>query len=509
MAIRLFGPAEGGVKMKQESEDELIAFLCLKDPDKDANRFWQILTDQYQDPTDSAWRAAWAGFFFPGSVDFAESTFREGSDFTGTEFANQASFRNATFDDEVVLSDASFAGEADFRGATFVADAVFNNTRFGGRALFGGATFRRRARFGSAVFAKETRFRKVTFGGNASFGRATFAGDAVFEVSRFLGHANFGNAAFSTLAAFGWSTFEADAKFGRARFGLDADFHRVTFHGPADFSGAEVLRCLFSQAVIESELVLDFTVLDGGVVEFRDVVNRAKAKAGAPGTGPLLRFGPMSLAKIELHSMDPSQIRLNEATDIERLSLYGVTWPRFGDGYRIADENDMRDGVGENPPAPEETERLYRGLRKNLEDRGDRVGAHGWYFAEMEVGRRYSDSTFTKNARRFYWLTSGYGLSASRAFLAFLLAAILTFVLFMIPWSGICPLVQSAGSAAGECAGWDATLRLVTLAVSFQGVPDGTTLEGLASNAVWLFARFAGAAMLVSVGVAFRNQVAR
>jgi hypothetical protein len=59
---------------------------------------------------------------------------------------------------------------------------------------------------------------------------------------------------------------------------------------------------------------------------------------------------------------------------------------------------------------------VYRGLRMNLESRGDQPGAADFYYGEMEMRRH--DPT-TPRAERFllgaYWLTSSYGLRAFRS----------------------------------------------------------------------------------------------
>jgi hypothetical protein len=163
------------------------------------------------------------------------------------------------------------------------------------------------------------------------------------------------------------------------------------------------------------------------------------------------------------------------------------------------------DNRAEPGPSVQEVERIYRSLRKNFEDRHDRVGAHRWYFAEMDVGRRYGRLTFTKLARWFYWLTSGYGLAPVRPFVTLLLVAAVAFGLYMVPSPQVCPLSQ----ATGHCAGWSEVLKAVLLGLSFQGIPSGLSLPGVLSNLVWILARVSGVAMLVSIGVAFRNQIAR
>ena len=78
---------------------------------------------------------------------------------------------------------------------------------------------------------------------------------------------------------------------------------------------------------------------------------------------------------------------------------------------------------------------LYRLLRKALEDRKDEPGAADFYYGEMEMrrrrppGRRPEGRATQDRGERviltFYWLVSGYGLRATRAFAALLVTLVL------------------------------------------------------------------------------------
>jgi cobalamin synthase len=107
-------------------------------------------------------------------------------------------------------------------------------------------------------------------------------------------------------------------------------------------------------------------------------------------------------------------------------------------------------------------ERLYAALRKLYEDRHDTVQAHGWYWAQMEVGRHHSTKGFRRLARNFYKGTSDYGRSASRPAAWLLAILILGFLLYTIPWKEVCPIVE------GECAGTTEAIKVVMLAVCFS-----------------------------------------
>ena len=74
----------------------------------------------------------------------------------------------------------------------------------------------------------------------------------------------------------------------------------------------------------------------------------------------------------------------------------------------------------------------YRELRKSFEDARNEPGAADFYYGEMEMRRMVSRAPhrFEHALLTAYWAVSGYGLRASRAFLALLLALAIATVLF-------------------------------------------------------------------------------
>jgi hypothetical protein len=76
----------------------------------------------------------------------------------------------------------------------------------------------------------------------------------------------------------------------------------------------------------------------------------------------------------------------------------------------------------------------YRSLRKGREDAKDEPGAADFYYGEMEMRRLDETTPFGERVILWlYWLVSGYGLRASRAFAA-LLVAVLVFALPLDAW---------------------------------------------------------------------------
>ncbi|GGX57717.1 hypothetical protein [Streptomyces chartreusis] len=89
--------------------------------------------------------------------------------------------------------------------------------------------------------------------------------------------------------------------------------------------------------------------------------------------------------------------------------------------------------VRELTPDPEDVAAVYRQLRKALEDGKNEPGAADFYYGEMEMRRHSRDDT-TRAERgllHLYWLLSGYGLRASRAFTWLALLMLTTILLMM------------------------------------------------------------------------------
>ncbi|MFF8373570.1 MULTISPECIES: hypothetical protein [Streptomyces] len=86
-------------------------------------------------------------------------------------------------------------------------------------------------------------------------------------------------------------------------------------------------------------------------------------------------------------------------------------------------------------PDPVDVAALYRQLRKAFEDGKNEPGAADFYYGECEMRRHdHGPNGTTKSERRLlwgYWLLSGYGLRASRAFLWLFAAMSLTVLLLM------------------------------------------------------------------------------
>jgi hypothetical protein len=471
---------------REEVPSSVLSFLRDR-VDKDQKQFWSLLEEWYRDE-DGSWFASWGGFFFPQQwVDLQAVSFKGDANFVNTFFPRFTRFGGSTFEGDAYFREAEFREGADFGMASFAGDVVFEKTLFHTGTDFQNVTVQRGAYFVKARFAEGLKWHGNEFEGDMKFVECFVEGDHSFL------HDNH---------------FRGETSFEESRFAGTLEFLWCDFDGETSFAKLEVPGLRFLGPSVGGEVKLAVRLLQGFPLEI------ARAGSARPsGVGPTgqarISFGAMSLHPVVLRSLDAGAMRFKDASDLEHISLYDVTWPRRGLGYRLADEDDLEAKEIDYPPSPAEVERLYRGLRKNREDQNDRVGAHRWYFAEMEVGRKHGGKLSLRwLARTFYRHTSGYGLSAARP-LAFLLLIILVGCLALsISNTAVCLLTNAAASAP-KCATVGQVVVLVLRSVFFQSPQEGVVLSGVLANIVWIMVRIGGAAMLLFLGIAFRNQVAR
>ena len=143
-----------------------------------------------------------------------------------------------------------------------------------------------------------------------------------------------------------------------------------------------------------------------------------------------------------------------------RRSLGGAVPPVYPEAAPAHDPAGRRDSGDWHPPEcqpaawleqgaeaqfldPARIASLYRLLRKALEDRKDEPGAADFYYGEMEMRRRRRPAGRRPEGRAsrdrgehailtLYWLLSGYGLRATRAFGALLVTLILFTALILL-----------------------------------------------------------------------------
>ena len=147
----------------------------------------------------------------------------------------------------------------------------------------------------------------------------------------------------------------------------------------------------------------------------------------------------------------------------------------------------VTEAVARNPDSIAD---LYRSLRKADEDARNEPAAADFYYGEMEMRRASGDGPRSEHALLFlYWLVSGYGLRASRAFAAL----VLTVLLFAIGFS----LWGFAGSATFT----EALLYSANSTVSLLRAPvrELTTVGGFMDIALRLLGPLFFGLILVSL----------
>jgi hypothetical protein len=147
-----------------------------------------------------------------------------------------------------------------------------------------------------------------------------------------------------------------------------------------------------------------------------------------------------------------------------------------------------------DPLDAEQIAGLYRALRKGREDSKDAPGAGDFYYGEMEMRRR-SAPLGERSILWFYWLTSGYGLRASRA----LLALAVTIAVLAIP-------LASWGFRPDRSYG-RALLFAMESSISLLRTPDAKLTLG--GEVVQIFLRLAGPLFFGLAVLSLRGRVKR
>jgi len=382
----------------------------------------------------------------------------------------------ATACGQVRFDRATFLGDASFNEATFAGSARFDHATFAGSADFRDATFREHADFDGVTFAERADFTKAIFEDHAGFQGATFDGSARFDGAKFRSYADFEDAKFNSDAHMNGATFQGAHQFGpfTAKDTLVLDECLFTEHVTVDATAKHVSArsTIFTDGVSFSLSSRDIR-LDCADFGRASTLFHATIDAGEKPRLTTLRNA--QVAGLSISGIDLTRCRFYGAHGLQSLTIEpSCIWPhtpkkglcvdremifeeqawrvrekerrasRYKPWLRLApawstpnDDGHGSDAGAEEPVLrPEQLAALYRALRKAGEDSNDQAGAGDLYYGEMEMRLRiplagkggrihaYCDRAVI----RAYWLLAGYGLRASRAFIALaavtLLAAI-------------------------------------------------------------------------------------
>lgn len=379
---------------------------------------------------------------------------------------------------ELRFEGAEFVGPVDFSGIHFRGPALFDGAIFRDIAKFDSATFEDHADFDNVRFLGPTSFDQTIFEDHAGFQDATFSSMVSFAQAKFRTHADFDRTVFKSDASFQEATFQLSRRLGPIRaekklsldgcvFGerLLVEIEAETLSAQAAFFADGVRLSVRRAAIYLNEA--DFgraSTLSSAA----DLLADAEKFDEAPPSerqARLITIRAAQVARLSLSDLDLRACRFFGAHGLESLIVEpSCRWPRTPPGRRcidremIAEEHHWRcdrenrstkrrwaqrghwtahatdpcdwpDSRSRGEPLhPADLATLYRALRKAREDNKDQAGAGDLYYGEMEMrrvtplpdGRGKIRALCDRAIITSYWLLSGYGLKASRAFFAWL-----------------------------------------------------------------------------------------
>lgn len=404
--------------------------------------------------------AGFDGARFTGAAGFDGATFTGTAGFDDAEFARIAAFRGVVFSSDSWFGHAAFSADAFFTGAAF-ANAWFGDALFSGDAWFDDAEFTGTAGYEGAEFAGLAWFRSVGFAGSARFDRTRFAGDAWFEGARFASTPRLGALVCGRRLVLSRAVFAAPVTIEAAASSVECVRTR--------WDSTATLRLRYAEVdLTDAVLTLPVAVATHPAAFTDDRGNPVPepGRTGDPGIRVLSLRG-VDATHLVLTDSDLTCCRFTGAFHLDQLRLEGETtfavppagWRlrrgvpvRHSRRRTLAEEHHWRCRAPGSPspphgwtpgsvlpgprhgPSPNDVAPVYRALRKASEDAKNEPDAADFYFGEMEM-RRHDDRR-PRGERVLltaYWLLSGYGLRAARAF-GWLLAAMAATVLTMVLW---------------------------------------------------------------------------
>ncbi|MFD3945525.1 pentapeptide repeat-containing protein [Streptomyces sp. NPDC058579] len=425
---------------------------------------------------------------FSGNATFIRTQFSGDARFDGAEFSNVAVFDSSQFSRVAWFCRAQFSSRVRFLAAQFSGEAQFGGAQFSGEGHFGDSQFSGRADFGEAKFSSNADFDKANFSRVAWFTRAKFSGPARFSGAQFSSEAWFYRVQFSSDAAFNGAQFLAADRLGPLVCAGLLDLSGSVFGAPVTLEiAAGEVRCerirWESTATVRlrrASLNLSYAVLAAPLAV---TAHPAPFTTASGSVGESLLTGPEGVQVTSVQGVDAAHLVLTDtdlsdclfsgAFHLDQLRLEGRTvlaptptgWYRRGIAplrwtrrRALAEEHHWRAQTAGQPavpadtvppigqwrtgphhadpartPDPDDVAAVYRQLRKAFEDGKNEPGAADFYYGECEMRRH--DHTGTPKSERgllwAYWLLSGYGLRASRAF-GWLAAAMLTTILLLM-----------------------------------------------------------------------------
>lgn len=431
---------------------------------------------------------------------------------------------------------ATFASEVDFGGITFEGPVYFDGARFLGTARFAEAQFKDHADFDNASFEGLTSFRGVTFHDHAGFQHAKASTDVIFASAVFENNVDVEGAYFEGQLDIREATFQFARILGPFRVGGDLNFDDCVFSERVrlDVIAPRVLGsfAIFVEggriSVTDADIVMDgtnfgrATTLSGRTTPNGEAVVRDTLQAPPPVKTPrLLTLRGAQVSSLSISGLDLKDCHFFGAHGLESLVIEpSCQWRHTPRKSRCIDreiileeeqwrasaefsklrslrwagrffirplwtssDKDLNDQKSLSCLEPNQLAALYRALRKAREDNKDQAGAGDLYYGEMEMRRRVKlphgrgrlRAISDKAIITAYWLVSGYGLRASRAF-AVWIALVLTAAPAMTRW-GIEPTSSLGRGALFSFESTSSLIRLTHLPHGYALTPAGEILQ--------------------------------
>jgi hypothetical protein len=439
-----------------------------------------------------------------GDLHLVHSTFHGDASFEGGNYHGDLQIRNVeaksdfffgrvTVHGDVVLTDMTFRGDLLQEQGLYHGDVVIRKVSVEGRAMFDGVTSHGNRTFRDLKFEGPVSFRQGMYTGSIIFEHVTFADAVTFEEAVFHSKVVFRNVEFAGPVNFRGARFHDELRFEHVTFGA-VDFHvqvRWLTLKSVSFANQASMVLDYAEAWIEdakfaAPLTLDsMTSCRVPSLTGTDATNLVLAQVDLSAC-PLTNVYNLDRIKVESAAFPmcptgwsfgwrwPFAIRRPARRVIpeEAVVRMKTDRPRYsGDWRPLAAEL----WAGAQRVSASDVARVYRQLRKAREEAKDEPGAADFYYGEMEMRRRAAPSW---RAERFvlwlYWLTSGYGLRASRAVaclvaLVFVCATLMGKIGFADPHTWTASLVYIADSAtkligfstSEKLTGWGVTLQIL------------------------------------------------
>lgn len=463
--------------------------LTLRDTEIHARRFNRILsTLKGAGGVSHIGDASFEGSKFHGRIDFRKASFDGGASFPQTSFEHGAIFRYCRFSGRADFSRSTFHGPATFSYATMERNFSLWGSRFESEASFFSVKISEKSKFDSCTFTRGVNFIGANFGDKASFKDASFT-DVTFEGASFVrGLSLHASKTEGRLQMIGVSMkgtldlsealFSSAVELGPMVCGHEIRAMHSVWRGQARISAA-ALRVDLSWARFEKPLKLDLRhatlSLEGAVFEEASSITSAPplvytgnerstplnedyiAETSKRESPSLTSVSFADLSNLTLSGISLKRCRFTKSHNLERIRIdddggfdstpagwhfsrkfpyvsywsnrrviseecewrrqgrWQQAWPRADRGQMAA----AADG--------ESIAHAYRSLRRSYEESRNEPKSAEFYYGEMEM--RKNSRSVSKSERCIiwlYWAISGYGLRASRAFIALLLLILST-----------------------------------------------------------------------------------